>query len=305
MNVAEREEMPNVLDEACIVSSSQEMHPLNSDNNKVAIVIEDVMLSPVNTSVTSTLTKVPVHGLNAISRFAEQSINRDHTKFTYSRTVKSTTSLLRTLHLPTLVPAPSLAFIPGNKLPMPKISQSLLRKSHVNDTEATVSSMLAAPSGANSSTVTHANRSLVYRKPVTTKDTAPIKNSNELNIIDLTENSSTCDEKINNSPDDSNKSIVVVQSEECVTSGDSLLAAIGEPFSKNSNELVIGTSFQLPRPLKQHFEQQYKILTTKTGNQQYPHVKEIWVSNKCHNCTHIVMIFCFDILSTMHFFSLF
>lgn len=52
------------------------------------------------------------------------------------------------------------------------------RKAVENDTNPICSVRVAAPSATDLLTINHANRSLVYREPVSTKDTAPTKNSN-------------------------------------------------------------------------------------------------------------------------------
>lgn len=286
MNIGQKELMVNVLGKDGVLNVAVIVNDDNT-NNKTTVNSDDVILSPVNMSIASTKQKVvPVHGLNAISRFAEQSFNKDHAQITYTRTIQSSKSILKTIHPPPLIP---LQFQTMKKKFQQQIHpQSLLRKAVENDTDKTVSLMLPAPSGVNSSTVTHhANRSLFYRKPVTTKDTAT--NGNEFNIIDLTETNSNSEQLQSNQLTEIDEKPIAVNSEVCDKIESPLLAAIVEPNTRNTSELVIEpTTFNLSQPFKQQLQKQYQILSTNTVNQHFPHVKDNlhqfseWVSNKCH-----------------------
>lgn len=293
MNIPPKEVMINVAGKKCIVNVRGCI--LNDGTNQTT---DEVILTPVTEIVPSSMIKaVPVHGLNAISRFATQSIIKDHGHITCTKT---TQSILKPLHPPPMIPMQFKKILPKKSRKL-NGQHTLLRKS-VNgntDTSATVSLMVATPSGANLSTVTHANRSVVYRKPVTTKGTAP-NESNEQNIVNLTENNnSSNDNHINNLQIINDQPDITVNSAVCTSASGDLLSAAIVDKSTNPNELVIATKFQLSQPVKQQLVKQYQILNTTTGNQYYPHVKKNlqkfseWVSNtNVIQFTHIVELPC-------------
>lgn len=306
MNITQKEMMVNVLGRDCVLNVAEAFIVSDGINNETAVNSDDVILSPVNMSIASTQTKVvPVHGLNAISRFAEQTFNKEHAQITYTRTLQSSKSILKPNYPPPLIPLKFQTIL--KKVQQKNPQESLLRKAVENVTDKTVSLMLTAPSGVNSTTVTHhANRSLFYRKPVTTKDTA--LNGNEFNIIDLTETNSNSEQLQLNQSTEAHENTITVNSEVCNKIESPLLAAIVEPNTTNTSELIIEpATFQLSQPFKQQLQKQYQILSTNTVNQHFSHVKDNllefseWVSNKCHSFfTHIVvsnMLFYFVLIS--------
>lgn len=105
--------------------------------------------------------------------------------------------------------------------------------------------LTSTPSGTNSTTVNHANRSLVYREPVSTKDTAPTKNIIGINTIRADTNFFI------NQPDCTYSSGIGIAQNTSATIlkyGVSSTEPLLVPSIKlNSNESVNGTSFNLYR----------------------------------------------------------
>lgn len=250
----------------------------NEDHTKIAYKL-DVGISPNRIKTSSA--DVVVQGLNTIGPFKELTISKIP-----SETVSNQSLLLRSNPLgpPPLIPLQFQTYARKNTQSLEiKSGQKLfVRKSIQTATNTNISLLMATPSATNSLTVnnSHANRSLVYRKPVTTKDTAPSNNCNEaIHCIDLTETDPITNDKPNhclaNCVDDG-------KSETIVQSTDSLVAAHFGTVVKN--EPVHVTNFEISTTYKQYLQNQYINRTTSIGNSQFPHIKDAvdniveWVS---------------------------
>lgn len=297
----------NVEGKECIVNMLSSTSPekrmilsLTSDTKKRLITgRDDVISSPASPS---TIILNKLHGKNTISKMTEQTYVNDRSKMV--RTV-SNTALLRSLNPPPLIPFQFQTHPMKNPSTVRK-SKLFLRTSVESDTKKTISIMTTATSASNLSTVisNHANRSGIYRKPVTTKATASIGNCIQSNTIDLTASNSASTN--NQYPCDSttDKANIRYQLEQREERGqdNSFTVSTVATESRASNEWLNVNGLLLPTSIKQQLELQYKKLNTITGNDHFPHVKRAlqafseWVSNKCQLKKHSHVLFVRNLL---------
>lgn len=281
MNLPEK--LQEQTNKKCIISiagSTATVSLLKKEPMKSVVRSDNIILEPISSSnaLIGHANKIEqVHGLTAISRFANQSIDKDHNSMAYSRVVPIITKL-------------DTGNLPKNQLPIQMRHVELLQQNSVeNDTKANVlMATPTTPSVADLTTVNHANRSLVYGKSVSTKCTAPIRSSNEIKIINLPWSKSSCQRNfINSTTDGSEGNAIASKNTVGLISIEPIRAPLVEPQTTNPNEPVSNTTFILSRSHKQLLEEQYSILNTKSGINKYPHVQEVlqefteWVSAKC------------------------
>lgn len=268
-----------------IVGSAATVSLLKNKRIKTAVCSDAIILEPISSSQSAQIghaNKIEqVNGLTAISRFANQSIDKDHNPVTYSRVASAQS------YMPIISKVDTLN-LPKNQLSIQMRHGELLQQKSVeNNTKANV--LMAAPttpSVADSTTANHhANRSLVYGKSVSSKYTAPIKISNEIKIINLPwTDSGSARNFINSTTDSCEANAVALKQTVGLISIEPIRAPLVEAQTKNPNEPVSNTTFILSRSDKQLLEEQYNLLNTKSGNNKYPHVKQVlqeyteWVS---------------------------
>lgn len=259
----------------------------SDDDNK-----GDVNSSPVMTTANAPTIAgniVSIESLRA-SQFSELTINKIPSKLSQNCWPNNNVySLLKPLTLNQNVNQ-IRSMVPTHKnvdhFQMVNGSISLLKSSQTA-VQTSIPLVSAAPSAIDLLTVNnnHANRSLVYREPVTTKDTAPSENCNAAtSFVDLT-NLESADKPDNSRSEVANdtESSVNLNSEEL------LLAANVGAAAKNDTLNV--TDIKLFTTEKQILQRTYKSRTTTIGYNHIPHIEDVWqevielVSNKCHPFT--------------------
>lgn len=196
-----------------------------------------------------------------------------------------------------------------------RAGESLLQKAVETECKPNFLQSTATPSGTISTTDNHANRSLVYRKPVSTKDTAPCENSTEIEYL-----LDTIDTNSSHTDDDDILEPTVLTDNVLVSdtnlSGSSFsigeltiepVLYVPECDSSLTKDSGIGTSIQLSRSEKQRLRHQHKILNEQSAA-QYTQIKKTlqqytseWVS--CVKCQKLLPAFCFPLCSygSLHF----
>lgn len=260
--------------------------------------LEDVILSPVSMASTKNSKKLPsMHGIDAINNFAA-TITKDH-----HSTMENNQST-------SFGPPPLIPLKKGLTVRI-KNRQSLLRKSVETSTQKK-STSTSTPPGINLMAISnhHPNPSRVYRKPVTTKETASIVKSIDSNIIDLTVTSPTSDEySIIPLPDIVEKTIYHQNIEET-----SIQTTVNYKI-KRSNKLINGTDFRLTSKTKYELNKHFKQLSRRSAKEHLQRMKDNqlalceWVSNiyilsnKCQK-TNIINTHCFFFISAVCAFFL-
>lgn len=186
-----------------------------------------------------------------------------------------------------------------------KVGQSLLKKHVVGAADIgkpkSYPQATVAPSGTDSTTDNHANRSLVHEKPVSTNDTALWDNFDNIEIetIDWNTFNSDNDEPLVIPTTDIVELHGTVEGfSNCETSKLSIEPVLFEPVfvgatETGCNESIAQTNIQLSRSDKQHLKQQFRILNEQSGK-NFPHVTEVlhqyseWVRIKRHIFTHFL-----------------
>lgn len=262
------------------LTKSRIINVYNENNTKIAYKL-DTQIVPAHNEFPPA--EVAIQNVSTIGPFKELTISKIP-----SEVACNSSLLLRPSPLspPPLIPLQfqTIAGKSSESLEIKSGHKLLIRKSVQTATNTNISLVTSAPSAMNSLTVnnSHANRTLVYRKPVTTKDTAPSNNCNEIvHYIDLTEANAKPSEKTNNC---AANQVDDGQSTTIIKSSNSLLAAnFGTVVN---NERV--TDFKISTNHKQYLRRQYINRTTSIGHSQFPHVKDAlhsivgWVSNIHH-----------------------
>lgn len=164
-----------------------------------------------------------------------------------------------------------------------------------------VPQVTVAPSGTDSTTDNHANRSLVHEKPVSTNDTASWDNIDNIEIetIDWNAVNSDSDEPLVIPTTDIVELHGTIEGfSNCETSKLSIEPVLFESVlvgttETDCNESIAQTKIQLSRFDKQNLKQQVRILNEQSG-QHFPHVTEVlhqyseWVRIKRHIFTHFL-----------------
>lgn len=165
---------------------------------------------------------------------------------------------------------------------------SMTQKTVERNTTTTDSTSSATPSGAKLSTVNHGNRSLVYREPVSTKDTAPSKICNQIGLIDLAksiscENFQSISSAIGRDVDHCNSTNEKI----CVLSADLVSVPKFNSCALGSKQTVKGSILHLSKANKPVLQQKDNITTEILSNNQYPHEFIEWVSEEFFLNGHI------------------
>lgn len=208
----------------------------------------------------------------------------------------------------TLPPGKSLLKVlsPSPKIPiqfqlatakLAKIQHTKSQKSVELDelnTKKIASILTPTPSGTNLTTVNHANRSLVYPEPVSTKGIAPTKNITEISTIDI-------DTKFLIRPNflySSRSGIAHHSSPEIFKFRVPINESLLKPISKsNFNESVNFASFNPSRTNKTHSDQTFDASITHLDNDIHRNDQQALgteyfeqVNHKCHRFCNVYFV---------------